>query len=349
MSLLLHVESPVERENLPVLAQLKRMDPIGVLFFIPSMVCLILALQWGGSTYAWSTPLIIGLLVAFSVLFIAFIVAEVLSPATAIAPMRIVLNRSIAGSMVFMFLLSGGLMSVLYYLTAWFQAVKNDSAMRAGISTIPLILSFILIGIVAAGVTQKVGYYVPAMLVSPVFGSVGAGLLSTLSLSSNHKIWIGHQVLLGLGIGCGFQTSMLPAQTVLPRKDVPLGLSLMFFCQQVGGAIFLAVSQNVFSSTLVNSLSGKAGLDAKAIVNTGATNLRTVVPKDQVTTVVKAYSHALTRVYLLTAILNACMVLAVLVVEWKKLPSKPKKTTEDSPRLSENSADDEKNAIKRQD
>lgn len=128
---------------------------------------------------------------------------------------------------------------------------------------------------------------------------------------------------------------MLPAQTVLPRADVPLGLALMFFCQQLGGAVFLAVSQNVFSSTLVRSLSGIAGLDARAIVNTGATNLRRVVPKDQVAIVVKAYSHALTRVFVLTAILSACMVLGALAIEWRKISRKPKNGTEEQTKLSE--------------
>jgi hypothetical protein len=50
------------------------------------MVCLILALQYGGFTYSWSAPKIIGLLVTFSVLFIAFVVVEVLTPETATAP-----------------------------------------------------------------------------------------------------------------------------------------------------------------------------------------------------------------------------------------------------------------------
>ena len=51
-------------------------------------------------------------------------------PETAMAPTRVVLNRSIAGSMTFTFQLSGGLMSVVCSLTVWFQAAKDDSAMR---------------------------------------------------------------------------------------------------------------------------------------------------------------------------------------------------------------------------
>lgn len=286
------------------------------------MVCLILALQWGGSSDSWSAPKIIGLLVTFAVLFIAFVIVEVLAPKTAMAPTRVVLNRSIAGSMTFMFLLSGGLMSVIYYLTVWFQVVKDDSAMHAGVSTIPLVLSLVIMGIVAAICTEKIGYYVPGMLLSPVLCSIGAGLLSTLSPGSGHNAWIGYQVLYGFGIGCGFQNSNLPAQYVLPRADVPLGLALMFFMQQLGGSVFLAVSQNIFSNTLVDSLSGIAGLDSETIVNTGATALRTIVPLDQLETVIHAYNHALARVFILAAALNACTILGALAVKWKRIEAK---------------------------
>jgi MFS family permease len=319
--LFFHVDPP-NREKISAVAQIRRLDPIGIFFFIPSILCLILALQWGGSTYAWSAPKIIGLLVTFAILFIVFIAVEVLTPETAIAPTRVVLNRSIAGSMTLMFLISGGMMSVIYYLTIWFQAAKGDSATHAGISTIPVVLSLVIMGFIGAVFTQKVGYYVPAMLLSPILCSIGAGLLSTLSPSSNHNHWIGYEVLYGFGIGLGFQNSNLAAQNVLPRSDVPLGMSLMMFMQQLGGSVFLSVSQNIFSNKLVNSLSGVAGLDANAIVNTGATDLRKFVPPSELETVVNAYSYALTRVFILTAALSACMILGAAAVEWKSIKGK---------------------------
>jgi len=120
--LFFHIPAP-KRGKLTAITQIKSLDPIGILFFIPSMVCLILALQWGGSTYSWSAPTIIGLFVTFAVLLVLFFVVEVLMPKTAMVPTRVILNRSVAGSMLFMFLLSGGLMSLVYYLTIWFQAV----------------------------------------------------------------------------------------------------------------------------------------------------------------------------------------------------------------------------------
>ena len=33
----------------------KQFDPLGTLFFLPAIICLLLALQWGGQKYAWSS------------------------------------------------------------------------------------------------------------------------------------------------------------------------------------------------------------------------------------------------------------------------------------------------------
>ena len=144
-------------------------------------------------------------------------------------------------------------------------------------------------------------------------------MLSTLSPTSNHSHWIGYQVLYGFGIGCGFQTSNLAAQNVLPRVDVPLGLALMFFMQQLGGSIFLFIGQNIFSDKLVNRLSGVADLDTEAIINTGATDLGKIVQSSELTTVLDAYSYALTRIFIVTAALSACMILGAVAVEWKSI------------------------------
>ena len=131
------------------------------------------------------------------------------------APPRVVLNRSVGASMFFIFLMYGGMMNAVYYIAIWFQAAQGQSAKEAGIRTIPMVLALVLCGIVAAGITQRIGYYVPALLISPVLASVGAGLLSTLVPTSGPRIWIGYQIIYGLGLGAGAQTSTLASQTVL--------------------------------------------------------------------------------------------------------------------------------------
>ncbi|KAF3000059.1 hypothetical protein E8E13_000803 [Curvularia kusanoi] len=321
ISLFFHIDAP-KRDHLTAMQQFKRLDPIGIFFFVPSIVCLVLALQWGGTSYSWSSGRIIGLLVTFAVLLIIFFVVEFFTPETAMAPSRVVLNRSVLGGIFFTFLNYGSIMAISYYLAIWFQVAKGLSATHAGINTIPMVIAMVIASVLSAKITQRIGYYIPAIIVCTVLSSVGAGLLSTMTRFSDHSYWIGYQVLFGLGLGCGGQQASLAFQTVLPKKDVPLGLGLNFLMQQLGGAVFLSVCQNIFATTLVHRLAGVAGLDAHQIVDTGATAIRNVVPANEIDTVVDAYSYGITRVFLVAAVLSACTIFAPFLMHWRSIKDK---------------------------
>jgi hypothetical protein len=86
---------PPVKPDMPIIERLKTLDLLGELFIIPSIVCLLLALQDGGSLYAWSNGRIIALFVMFGVCAIAFITVEVLMQSTATISSRIIKSRSI--------------------------------------------------------------------------------------------------------------------------------------------------------------------------------------------------------------------------------------------------------------
>ena len=51
---------PAKRDGkVPLMAVIKMLDPVGNSIFVPAIICMLLALQWGGVTYAWSNARII--------------------------------------------------------------------------------------------------------------------------------------------------------------------------------------------------------------------------------------------------------------------------------------------------
>lgn len=310
---------PHPKERLTLREQIARLDPLGTAIFLPCTVCLLLALQWGGATYPWSNWRIILLLVLFGLLLIAFITSQLWLGDRALIPPRIISQRSIACGTFFSACAGGGMMLIVYYLPVWFQAIKGVNALHSGLMTIPLILSLVIASILSGIVTKKSGQYVPPMLVCPILMSIGAGLLSTFTPYTGHAKWIGYQFIFGFGIGLAMQQAALAAQAVLSKADASIGISLIFFAQQLGGAVFLAIGQQVFDSKLVSGLSGLTGLPADRIVNTGATDIRHAVPAMYLPQVLSAYNAAITKVFLVGTAMASIMILGALGMEWKSI------------------------------
>lgn len=115
---------PPAQPGLSVKEQLQKLDLLGELFLCPSIVSLLLALQWGGTTYAWSSGREIGLFVVFGVCLIAFVLVQIFMQKTATIPGRILKNRSILSGIWVAFCNGAYFTTILYYVPVWFQAIK---------------------------------------------------------------------------------------------------------------------------------------------------------------------------------------------------------------------------------
>ncbi|KAK6528581.1 hypothetical protein TWF281_009820 [Arthrobotrys megalospora] len=306
------------QKKLTLMERIKQLDPIGTAIFLPSMICLLLALQWGGTEYAWSSGRIVALLVIFAVTIIAFIGVQIWKQEDATMPPRIVSQRSVAFGMWFAFCAGGGMMLFIYYLPIWFQAIQGVSATDSGVRLIPTVLSLVLGTMIAGGIVRAFGYYTPFMIASSVVMSIGSGLLTTITPTSTTGKLIGFQILYGLGLGFGMQQPAIAAQAVLERKDVPIGTSMVMFCQILGGAIFIAVGQSNFVNKLVKGLTqiNAEGFDAMKVIHTGATQLKDVVAPQYLPQVWSAYNTAIVNVFYVAVALCCASIIGSLGMEW---------------------------------
>ena len=97
--------------------KLRRLDILGTAIFVPAIVSLLLALQWGGSEYQWSSGRIVGLLVVFAVLMVAFVGVQIWKKEFATIPPRIIKQRSMALGMWFSIAMGAGLVLMDYFVS----------------------------------------------------------------------------------------------------------------------------------------------------------------------------------------------------------------------------------------
>ncbi|KAK4941153.1 hypothetical protein LTR10_018826 [Elasticomyces elasticus] len=310
---------PGQNDKLTLKQQFTQLDPLGTIVFLPSIVCLLLALQWGGTTYDWNSGRIIALLVVFSVTIVAFAAIQVWKKEAAMVPPHILTQRTIASGAWFTLTCTASMTLMVYFLPIWFQAVKGSTALHSGIQLLPLVLSVLVASIIAGKLTQRIGYYVPAMFFASIVAPIGAGMMTTLHPDSNHSTWIGFQVLYGIGLGASVQAALIAAQAALPKSDVAIGTAIINFSQQFGGALFVSVGENLFLNNLASGLKNIPGLDVTSIVNTGATELRHAVPAQYLPQVLSTYNHALMKTMTVAAAMSALSILGAACIEWKNI------------------------------
>jgi MFS family permease len=112
--------TPPNRKKLDKLKfseKLSKFDLPGTACLAPAIVCLLLALQWAGAKYQWSSGIIVGLLALSSALAITFAVIQVIRKDNGTLPPRIIGQRSIACGALFSLCMGASFFMLVYYVS----------------------------------------------------------------------------------------------------------------------------------------------------------------------------------------------------------------------------------------
>ena len=250
--------------------KLQHLDAVGNFLLITAVIMLLLALQCGGVTYAWSDARIIGLLVGAGIESLIFFACLIYHGDAALIPLGVISQRTVAANFTSAFFLSGTLLILTYYLPYWFQAIKDNSAIASGVHTIAYLAANFILSIVAGATAQKTGYLNPPGILGAAVASVGAGLITILKVDTSTARWIGYEILIGAGIGASIQQGVVDVQVVLPDDLVPIATSLILFSQSLSGAIFVSAGSSVLRNKLESGLEGARlpGVDVATTHNT---------------------------------------------------------------------------------
>lgn len=311
-------------DNLTITQRILKLDLIGASILVPAVICLLLALQWGGSTYPWSNSRIIGLFVGFGLLTIIFVYTQIRLGDRGTLPPRLFKNRNVVCALAFALFFGSGFFAIIFYLAIYFQSVKGSSATKAGIQLLPLLISTVISSIVTGGLITAIGYYVPVMLFCMVLFSIGAGLITTFDTHTPFAKWFGYQVITGAGIGVGFQGGIVVVQTVLPLVDVPVATACVSFFQTLGGALFIAVAQTLFQNGLLSGIEKYSpSLPSQLFLRSGATQIRELLrelgQEGELQNVLRAYVDGLRGTFWITAACAIAAFFCCVGLEWRSV------------------------------
>ena len=179
--------------------KISHLDLPGLCLFMPSVIMLLIALQWGGHNYEWNSATIIGLLIGFAITMIMFCVWQWRQQEEASIPPRIIQQRSVWSAVLILFFGLGAVNLISYYLPMWFQVIKGDTPVQSGIRFLPTVLSNFVMSIVSGALVTKFGYYNPWLFAGSILTGVGGGLLASWDTDASNAMVIGIQIVAGMG------------------------------------------------------------------------------------------------------------------------------------------------------
>ena len=243
-------------------SQTRAFDVAGAVTVTAGLSLLVYAIVDAESVGWGSTQTIVLLAVAIALLGV-FAAIELRSRAP-LVPFGIFSKRTLTGANVVGLMVGGSLFAMFFFITLYMQQVLGYSAIKAGLSYLPLSIAIIMSAGAASQLVTKVGFKpvlaVGLMLVAGALLwfsqiSVGGGYVSDILFPS---------LLAAVGLGFAFVTTTIAAVSGIEDHEQGLASGLINTSQQIGGALGLAVLATIANSRTEEVLT-EAGGDPAAI------------------------------------------------------------------------------------
>lgn len=237
----------------PETGQQHKVDWWGAVALAAGLVPLLLALNWGGSEYAWGSPVILGLFAAAAVALVLFCLRE-FRASEPILDIRLFKDSSFSASMGVLFLSGVGMFSTVMFLPTFMQVVLGRSASNSGALLTPLMIAMIVGSILTGQLVSRTGRYKVYGIVGLALSAIGLFLFSTIGLETSNLAMSAYMMLVGFGIGVTMPLFTIALQTQFPNRIGEVTGAMQFF-RSIGGTVGVAMLGGVMNASLANELS----------------------------------------------------------------------------------------------
>jgi EmrB/QacA subfamily drug resistance transporter len=232
------------------------LDWPGAVVLGSALSAIVLFTSLGGTTLAWTSRPMIGLLVGAIVLFAAlpFVESRAKEP---ILPLELFRNRTFGVTSTVGFVVGFALFGSVTFLPLYLQVVKGYSPTRSGLLMTPMMVGVLTTSILSGNLITKLGRYRMFPIAGTAIATVGLLLLARLEADTPTSVAARDMLVLGLGIGLVMQVLVLAAQNSVAHRLLGVATSVSTMSRQIGGTIGVAVFGAIFSNRLAHEVSAR--------------------------------------------------------------------------------------------
>ena len=240
---------------IPALGRMARpvIDYPGIVLVGLGAAGLTLATSWGGTTYPWGSPTIIGLFVGSVAVLVAFVFVEKRA-AEPILPIRLFADPVFTVCCVLSFVVGFAMLGALTFLPTYMQFVDGVSATVSGLHTLPMVLGLLATSLTSGVIVGRTGRYKIFPIAGTAIMAVGFILLSLMDAHTSTLVQSLDLLVLGAGIGLSMQVLILTVQNTVDFTDLGVATSGVTFFRTIGSSFGAAIFGSLFSNFLADRL-----------------------------------------------------------------------------------------------
>ena len=209
----------------------------------------LLGIVWGlvrGNSVGWSSPEIVGSLVAGAIVLALFVLWELRAPAPML-PMRFFRNRTFALTNVSSLFMFFGMFGSIFLLIQFFQTVQGYSPLQAGLRILPWTAMPIFIAPIAGAWSDRIGgqRLMAAGLALQAIGLAWIAYVSTPTMPYSHII--GAFVLSGAGMALFFAPVANVVLSAVRPEEEGKASGANNAIRELGGVFGVAVLASIFA------------------------------------------------------------------------------------------------------
>ncbi|PWY76948.1 MFS general substrate transporter [Aspergillus heteromorphus CBS 117.55] len=282
-------------------AKLRRVDFLGALTLVVSLVLLLLGLNTGGNQVPWTHPLILTSLPLSAVFFGLFIYVEAKIASEPVIPVRLLLNRTVFSACLTNWFSTMAVFGLLFYLPLFFQ-VQGLSATAAGARLIPQAIGTSL-GSLGSGILMKsTGRYRVFNHISVSLLVIAGILICTLSLTTPSWLPFIYFFMMGTAYGSMLTITLVALISAVDHEHHAVITSASYAFRSTGSTIGITIASAVFQNILKSGLWSRFGdrEDAGELISRIRDSLDEIrhLPADWIPGVLDAYMDSLRAVFL---------------------------------------------------
>jgi EmrB/QacA subfamily drug resistance transporter len=230
-----------------------RIDYLGATLIAAFATAVVLATSWGGTTYAWSSPVIIALFVGSVVMLGGWFLAE-RRAAEPVLPLRLFRNPVFSVAAGISLAAGFALFGSISYLPLFLQVAHGISPTLSGVYLLPMVGGLLLTSIGSGQLIARTGRYKIYPIVGTAVLVVALFLLSRLDEHTSTALTSTYFFVLGFSLGLILQVLVIAVQNSADYADLGAATSGVTFFRSIGGSFGVSVFGAIFSIRLAGEL-----------------------------------------------------------------------------------------------